>query len=123
MSWRIRGTAGRMRSHQLAARLAQLRVRPEAQEGFAAFFAKRKASLAPGLSLSGAGVLAQSMPKSLGHPGRRRPWPVNMGVPTNKSDNRGKIPSSSVRLVDASPMRMVCDLLAADFSSGCGSFR
>jgi len=24
------------------------------------------------------GVLARAMPKSLGHPGRRRPWPVNM---------------------------------------------
>jgi methylglutaconyl-CoA hydratase len=31
-------------SHQLAARLARLRVQAEAQEGFAAFFAKRKAS-------------------------------------------------------------------------------
>jgi hypothetical protein len=28
---------------QLAARLARLRVQPEAREGFAAFFAKRKA--------------------------------------------------------------------------------
>jgi hypothetical protein len=46
-----------------------------------------------------------------------------MGVPTNKSANRGKIPSSFVRLVDASPMRMVCDLLAADFSTGLREFQ
>ncbi len=51
-------------------RLARLRVQAEAQEGFSAFFAKRKASLAAGLNVAGGvGVLAQAMPKSLGHPG------------------------------------------------------
>ncbi len=34
------------------------------------------------LASGGVGVPAQTMPKSLGHPGSRRPWPVNMGVPT-----------------------------------------
>jgi hypothetical protein len=28
------------------------------------------------------------MPKSLGHPGSRRPWPVNMVVPIRESDVR-----------------------------------
>ena len=47
--------------------------------------------------------LPKPCPNPLAFLDKRRPWPINMGVPTVKSDIRWKITSSPVRLVDASP--------------------
>ncbi len=65
--------------------------------------------------IGGVGVLAQAMPKSLGHPGSRRPWPVNMGVPKHYSDGTANIPSLPVRQVDVSLVSRFVIYYAPDF--------